>query len=308
MSTSTLTSRQQATPAPGAAARFSRILIATDGFPRSDVAVLLARDLARRDGAEVDIATVYESIALHSAAFISAVSLEQIESRVVSELREFIHSQRARTDTLRDSWIVRVEVGHVPEMIQLLASEGDRELVVVGLGQHSLTDRYIGPETVLQLMRLMREPVLAVAPGHEQLPRRVMLAVDFSEPSLFAGRSALRLLGTGGGTLVLAHVTPRVPVPHGGLQSSDEFFAAELAQRFDTFERALGVPDEMIVTRVMLHGDPATELLRYARENEIELIATGTHGRSAVGRMILGSVSTRLVRGSSCSVLVTRGQ
>jgi nucleotide-binding universal stress UspA family protein len=307
MSTSTITEGQQAMPVSVAAAPFTRILIATDGLPRSDVAVTLARDLARRDRAEVDIAIVYESIALHSAAFISAVSLEQIEHRVMSELREFVHNQRMRTDTLRDSWIVRVESGYVPETIEQLASEGDHELVVIGLGKHGAAERYIGPETALQLMRRMREPVLAVASGHGALPRRVLLAVDFSESSVCAGRNAVRLLGTNGGTLVLAHVTPRVPVPHGGLQSSEEFFAAELSRQFDELERALGVPDEMIVTRVTLHGDPAAELLRFARENEIELIATGSHGRSAVGRMILGSVSTRLVRGSSCSVLVTRG-
>lgn len=55
-------------------------------------------------------------------------------------------------------------------------------------------------------------------------------------------------------------------------------------------------------------GSPAREILRKASEWEADLIAVGSHGRSALGRLILGSVSQRVVTDASCSVRVARHQ
>jgi nucleotide-binding universal stress UspA family protein len=58
------------------------------------------------------------------------------------------------------------------------------------------------------------------------------------------------------------------------------------------------------VEYVTLHGDPAHELLAFAAEREIDLIAAGAHGKSTFQRLLLGSVSTTLVRGADRLVLV----
>jgi hypothetical protein len=52
-----------------------------------------------------------------------------------------------------------------------------------------------------------------------------------------------------------------------------------------------------------LQGDPATELLAFATSVNADLIATGSHGHGFVARMLIGSVTTRIVRCSTCSVL-----
>jgi nucleotide-binding universal stress UspA family protein len=51
-------------------------------------------------------------------------------------------------------------------------------------------------------------------------------------------------------------------------------------------------------------GDPAREILRYAARQAIDLIVIGTHGRTGVTRVLLGSVAERVVRGAHCPVLV----
>ena len=58
------------------------------------------------------------------------------------------------------------------------------------------------------------------------------------------------------------------------------------------------------VEYVHLHGDPTHELVAFAEQMGIDMIAAGTHGRSALGRLVLGSVSTTLVRTAKCWVLV----
>jgi nucleotide-binding universal stress UspA family protein len=51
-------------------------------------------------------------------------------------------------------------------------------------------------------------------------------------------------------------------------------------------------------------GDPAEEILRYAWRHAVDLIVMGTHGRTGVSRLLLGSVAERVVRGARCPVLV----
>jgi nucleotide-binding universal stress UspA family protein len=60
------------------------------------------------------------------------------------------------------------------------------------------------------------------------------------------------------------------------------------------------------VERHLAVGQPPVEILRVARTATADLIVVGTHGRTGVGRLVLGSVAERLVREAGCSVLVVR--
>jgi universal stress protein A len=53
-------------------------------------------------------------------------------------------------------------------------------------------------------------------------------------------------------------------------------------------------------------GQPADEIVRYAREHDIDLIVMGTHGREGVARVVMGSVAEKVVRRSGCPVLTVR--
>ena len=59
------------------------------------------------------------------------------------------------------------------------------------------------------------------------------------------------------------------------------------------------------VTTTVL-GHPVMEILRYAKENAIDLIVMGTHGRGPLGHVVLGSVAERVVRKAPCPVLTVR--
>lgn len=60
------------------------------------------------------------------------------------------------------------------------------------------------------------------------------------------------------------------------------------------------------VRHVFLEGDPAEEIVRYSRDAGIDLIVMGTHGRTGVERLLMGSVAERVLRDASCSVLVVK--
>jgi nucleotide-binding universal stress UspA family protein len=111
------------------------------------------------------------------------------------------------------------------------------------------------------------------------------------------------LLG-GEGTLYLAHVTPRVPIPQGDPRTWGEITTSAVVPKLEAIARHLGASPAIRVEYVLLHGDPARELLSFADQLDIDLIAAGTHGRSAFGRLMLGSVSTKLIRLARRMVMV----
>jgi nucleotide-binding universal stress UspA family protein len=71
-------------------------------------------------------------------------------------------------------------------------------------------------------------------------------------------------------------------------------------------EQIRPVDTRISVTHVLLEGDPATEIVRYGRDTGSDLIVMGTHGRTGVERLVLGSVAEKVLRDASCSVLVVK--
>jgi nucleotide-binding universal stress UspA family protein len=60
------------------------------------------------------------------------------------------------------------------------------------------------------------------------------------------------------------------------------------------------------VHHVFLEGDPATEIVRFAADARIDIIVMGTHGRTGVERLLMGSVAEKVLRDAPCSVLVIK--
>lgn len=60
------------------------------------------------------------------------------------------------------------------------------------------------------------------------------------------------------------------------------------------------------VTRTTRTGPPFVEIIRYARDNDVDLLIMGTHGRGGLAHMLLGSVAEKVVRKSPCPVLTVR--
>jgi nucleotide-binding universal stress UspA family protein len=125
--------------------------------------------------------------------------------------------------------------------------------------------------------------------------------VDFSETSLRAARLALELAAPNA-TIYLVHVAPR----DAALNEWSAFGASYKDDAGDALHKmreSLRVPAGVAVQRILLQGDPATELLAFATNVKADLIATGSHGHGFVARMLVGSVTTRILRCATCSVL-----
>jgi nucleotide-binding universal stress UspA family protein len=135
--------------------------------------------------------------------------------------------------------------------------------------------------------------------------KRILVAVDGSEASLKAARMAADIALRFGARMTLAYVIPRLLLPPDvyGLTLAD----VEREQRVhadklvaETLAR-LGEPGVQVETAV-LSGSPAETLAEAAAD--VDLVVLGSRGRGAVARVLLGSVSDRLVHISPKPVLV----
>ena len=138
--------------------------------------------------------------------------------------------------------------------------------------------------------------------------RNILLPTDFSETSEHAFRYATALAKSFQSKLHVLHV---IPDPHSqpwSIEASGGATTLLLRTWENDAKKRLAslVPadiDRELLTQV---GHPFVQIIRYARENNIDLIVLGTHGRGPIAHMLLGSVAEKVVRKAPCPVLTVR--
>jgi universal stress protein A len=135
--------------------------------------------------------------------------------------------------------------------------------------------------------------------------RSILHPTDFSTYSENAFQLALTLARDYEARLVVVHVAPAPLAVYGnGLYVPlPANFDEGLKEKLNEFvAKACEVPLE----KKLYEGDPATEILRAAREFKSDLIVLGTHGRTGLGRLLMGSVAEQVVRKAPCPVLTVK--
>jgi nucleotide-binding universal stress UspA family protein len=142
---------------------------------------------------------------------------------------------------------------------------------------------------------------------------KLLVATDFSEESDAAVRQALRVSRRTGAELVLVHVS-ELPLPDpshvlcpelAALEKAAEVHLADVRRRLDdVLEHTKGQGPK--VSKVFTEGYPDDRIVDVARELRADLVVVGTHGRTGVRRLVLGSVAERVVRLAQTNVMVAR--
>jgi nucleotide-binding universal stress UspA family protein len=144
--------------------------------------------------------------------------------------------------------------------------------------------------------------------------RRLLHATDFSPASRAAFSTALDLARDARGELTIVHViTPAVPMVGDGYVSPGVFEQVEAAAREagqKELDRLLKKAKQARVRArgVLLTGVPHEQIVRAARGRRADLIVIGTHGRTGLARLFLGSVAARVLTLARCPVLSVRGR
>ncbi len=144
----------------------------------------------------------------------------------------------------------------------------------------------------------------------------ILVPTDCSEVSDCALKYAIKFAKEFDANLTLLMVTVSEPIT---ILNDYGYFSPELHQKLITesdkrakselesfWKRA--AEDEVKVTLLNFKGDPFTEIVRYTEENDVDIIIMGTHGRTGLKHVFMGSVAEKVVRYSPQPVLTIKHQ
>lgn len=143
--------------------------------------------------------------------------------------------------------------------------------------------------------------------------RQILLPTDFSGCANFALPYAAAIARATNATLICLYVVEAVVPSVAYSPMADPLPVADLSDQLkDSAEREfpkLAQCEECVGLRVeemIVHGDPAAEIVRVAAEREVDLIVISSHGRTGLGRIIFGSTAEAVVRHARTPVLVVK--
>ncbi len=142
--------------------------------------------------------------------------------------------------------------------------------------------------------------------------QRILLPTDFSEFSAAARMYACAFADQFQAELHVLHViqdlAPLVPEPGAALAPPLDYLRELELNAQAMLERALDAQWSVgkKIVKAVRQGPPFLEIIHYAQETNIDLIVIGTHGRSGLAHMLMGSVAEKVVRKAPCPVLTVR--
>lgn len=292
---------------------FRTILVAADFSERSEEAFRVACSLAGETKSRVFVLHVLEqtSVAEQPVGFDETGRPSPLGSG------GFEHAE-GRGERLRERYVpdrpvdieYQIREGAPAEELLRAAREIGADLIVLGTHGRTGLRRLLTGSVAESVLRHAPCPVLALHTGEdspaEARPIRVILhPTDFSERSRAAARVARALALDHGARLMLLHVEPIKLFQGVALAPPLDprtYYEPLVAMRDELDGPDLKAPVEMKYRR----GDPVTEILHEAEEIRCDLIVLGTHGRTGLTRLLMGSVAEAVLRRTGCPSLIIK--
>ena len=286
-----------------------RIIVGHDLGVGGEAALGSAAALADRCGAALRLVHVVEPIDAYqrvSHPFTSPYTLEEIEQKAGARLRALSASpQLARLQ-------VEYEVRKGKPFVELITAgrAWQADLIVVGRGSQ-IAEPFLG-STSERIVRKALVPVMVAKKPLRAEAKIFLVPTDFSTCARNAAEAALMLAKDFSGRVVFFHVLDlhpsytiayahelgvSVPIPPPSPEEIEPDWEAFLSglplERID-WEKSTG------------EGQAATAIVDQAKNIQADMVVMGTHGRTGLPHMLLGSVAEKVVRAAFCPVLTIR--
>ncbi len=285
--------------------QLAKILVATDFSPVSMRALDYAESLARRYGSHVFVTHVISIDSYPLAAPEVTVGLAQSQRREAeNRIQEMLFLGRLR-DVPHD---VLIEEGALWPAIQKVIEKHDIDLVVVGTHGMGAVQKLVLGSGAEQIFRQCACPVLTVGPAVESgVPpqvvfKHILFATEFGLGCEREAAYAFSLGQEHDATVTLLHV----------VKSLEDYSEAGLANKREAIKHQL---QELVPSgaeawcRIQFHmaiGEPAAEILRYARDTHADLIVMGAKARAGLAGHVPGTKAYKVVSEAHCPVLTVR--
>lgn len=303
----------------------------SDTSPSQPGTVVAATDLSETANAAVRWAVQVASEKGYPLHLVHALNLagwttdyQELEAKVPVQLEDAArqHLDRITRETqhlgVDATW--EVQIGQPSEIIVAAARRLRAQLVVLGSSGHRPFDPALLGSTAERVVQRATCPVLTVHPGDPPPTgriRRILLATDFSKEATWALRASLELLTSADSEppkVTLLHVY-HVPYefsmdsiygPAAPDASVWEAVAREVGSRLDRQTEALEAELGIDIVPVSRGGYPPQAIVQQATELQVDWIVLGTHGRTGLAHVLLGSTAERVIQKAPCPVLTVR--
>ncbi len=289
------------------------ILFPTDFSESSDQAFEHALFLAREHDATLEILHV-----IQLAPGYPHLGVPTMATMKETDVKKLIQEQ---IDRISDSGNVDLkttikEAPAIGRSIVEYSEEQDVDLIVIGThGRQGVRRFFLGSEAE-EVLRGAERPVLAVRKQDEPFPatplRRVLVPVDLSERSIAALAHAQEIAAMYGAQLDVIHVVdpdlrhPSVYSELTGrqLETAFEIEAAvqETLKSMTDSARKAGID----VQTHVCHGSPTRYIFEFAQTHDMDLIVMSSHGRTGAERLLVGSVTQKVMRATPCPIFVVK--
>jgi hypothetical protein len=264
-------------------------MVCTDGSAGGNNAVAGTLDLAKACGSQVFVVQVLEIVPEFQA--------------VMPDVR-YALAEEAK----RNMEIIEAEAAKLGVLVQLLLPEGQQpyaaivaevekiapDLVIMGRrGKHGLADLLMGSVTA-RVIGHSPVNVLVVPKGGAIGFQRILVASDGSPHSEVTWDLALAMAKQAASQLIAIAVAP---------EEGDIIEAQALVHKLLTAANRAGMPLKGVSPQGVA---PDAGIIHQAIKNEVDLIIMGSHGRTGLKRLLMGSVTERVIGQSPCPVLVVK--
>jgi nucleotide-binding universal stress UspA family protein len=206
---------------------------------------------------------------------------------------------------------VIIERGVPFEKIIREAQNNDYNVIVAGSGNKSDSDAYKLGTTVEKLIRKNQIPVWVVNKEKSKNVEKIVCPVDFSDASHRALKNAIVLSKKFDAELTILNVFTPVNYFSVRFQVNNErenkILKKQLEDEFNSFLEKFDL-SQIKYSKVIAEGESHKEILKFIKENNIDLLLIGTTGKTNLSRLLMGSVTEKVTREVPCDFVTTKAK
>jgi nucleotide-binding universal stress UspA family protein len=280
-------------------ANYRKILVAYDGSASARNGLAVASHLAKEDKSWIKVLTVLPEY----VGDLELVGVSNIKETIEGPGVKLMEEAREIADQEDVHVLTNMTQGEPYDKIVHVADDENCDLIVMGRrGKHQLERELVGSVTA-RVIGYTPKDVLVVPEGTKLTRKNILLATDGSSSCETAVDRAIELAKDQSASLTAVSV----------VYTNDEYVA--LAPGI--VEELVGKAKEKLATivqkgkkagveinTVVKEGEAYEAITNLARNNDIDLIVMGSHGRKGLQRLLMGSVTERTIGYASCPVLV----
>ncbi|MFD1513418.1 universal stress protein [Halomarina rubra] len=285
---------------------YQSILIPTDGSSDTEQTFEHGLALAERCGAAVDVLYVVDLGYTEEEVPTDSVwtSLyEEAEKEGEAALTDFRDVAAKRYPDVPVT--ERIRAGHPARTILDEIDQHSHDLVVMGPHRTSRLRRLFVGSTTERVVRSSPVPVLTLRTETEETPtdyENIVIATDGSPGSSRAVQEGVDLAAEYGATVHAIYALDSQYVRSYSIREFMEREGNRALRRVVDIAATAGVD----IRDQMLEGYPNEAIVRYADRHDVDLVVVGTHGRTGLDRLVVGSVAAHVIRSAPVPVLTVR--